>query len=221
MQLTRIAAAVGALSIVALGPLATSAGASTGHAVTMANYAFSPASITVHVGDTITWTNTDQAPHDVTTTSGPVSIHSSMLMKGQSWQYSFTTAGTYSYICSIHPDMRATVVVKPAAAPSTPHTTHAVAPKTQSPAIPPTHPAPTTSSASSASTSSSSTAVAAPLPATSSAAPVASSSSTPTAGKLKPLLIVAGLVAAVATFCLLVLASRPDNSATPSAPTIS
>src|SRR5690348_10149497 len=72
--------------------------------VTMAHYAFSPATITVHAGDTVTWTNTDVAPHDVTTTSSPVAVHSGTLSTGQSWTYTFTVPGAYHYICSIHPD---------------------------------------------------------------------------------------------------------------------
>ncbi|NMH99376.1 cupredoxin domain-containing protein [Pseudonocardia acidicola] len=76
-------------------------------AVTIANYAFSPAALTVPVGTTVTWTNTDSVPHDVS--GGP--LHSPILNQGQSWSYTFSTAGTYSYICSIHPYMNGSVTV--------------------------------------------------------------------------------------------------------------
>jgi plastocyanin len=183
------------------------------HAITMASYAFSPASATITVGDTVTWTNTDQAPHDVTTTSAPVSIHSSELSTGQSWSYTFTVPGTYSYICSIHPDMKATLVVKPAeVAPSTQAapppvtahrssiTTERVVPQTipgTSAAAPPpvTMAAPTTMDMGSGN---------AAQPA---AAGPTSNSSNP---GLNPLLLVAGLVAAVATLCLLLIGSKPE-----------
>lgn len=93
--------------------------AAAGHAVQIVNFAFAPQSLTVAQGDSITWTNQDEAPHTVTTTSGPRQISSPMLSKGQSFTFTFTVAGTYSYYCAVHPDMRAQVVVTPAPAPST------------------------------------------------------------------------------------------------------
>jgi amicyanin len=191
--------------------------------VRMANYAFSPASLTVTAGDTVTWTNTDQAPHDVTTTSAPVSIHSPMLSKGQSWSYTFSTPGTYAYICSIHPDMKATVIVRPrptAAAPTT------AAPTTTAPTTTATAtvaPAPRATSrratrashrASQRRSQSSSQAAAARVSAapTNSPAGQATAANAPAAPSLRPLLLLTGLVAAVATFCLLLLASRPEST---------
>ena len=94
--------------------------AAPGHAsaaaycVAMKGYAFSPATLTVPAGSTVTWTNQDTAPHDVKTTSGPVSIHSPMLNKGQSWSFTFTTAGSYGYYCTVHPDMTAGITVQAA-----------------------------------------------------------------------------------------------------------
>ena len=182
------------------------------HAITMANYAFSPASATITVGDTVTWTNTDQAPHDVTTTSAPVSIHSSELSTGQSWSYTFTVPGTYSYICSIHPDMKATLVVKPAAVAPTqaappPVTTHRSTVTTQR-VVPQTIPATSAAAAPPVSTAPTTTmdmgAGDAAQPAA--AAPAANQSSP----GLNPLLLVAGLVAAIATLCLLLIGSRPE-----------
>src|SRR5207302_6994602 len=76
--------------------------------------------ITVQPGDMLTWTNLDDAPHDVTTTAAPQALASGELDKGDSWSYTFTAPGTYSYHCSVHPDMTATVTVTdaPAAAPA-------------------------------------------------------------------------------------------------------
>jgi amicyanin len=84
----------------------------------MQGYAFAPANLTVPAGSTVTWTNQDTAPHDVKTTSGPVQIHSPMLNKGQSWSFTFTTAGSYAYYCTVHPNMTAGIAVQ-AAAPAT------------------------------------------------------------------------------------------------------
>jgi len=110
MRLSPVLAAFAMASIPSLAAMPAAHAASA--EITMTNYAFSPASMTVAVGDVVTWTNTDIAPHDVTTTSSPVAIHSSTMQKGQSWSYTFTTPGTYAYICSIHPDMKATVIVR-------------------------------------------------------------------------------------------------------------
>lgn len=180
------------------------------HAITMANYAFSPSGETIASGDSVTWTNTDQAPHDVTVTSGPVAIHSPTITTGQSWTYTFTTAGTYSYICSIHPDMHATLVVTP---PPT-HTAAVPPPATQHPLTPTrTRPIPTPAQAAPLTTpppSPSTTAAPLPAQAPAPAQAVATAQSTPSSA-LNPLLLVAGLVAAVATLCLLLLGSRPEK----------
>jgi plastocyanin len=75
--------------------------------VTIANFAFSPAAATVPAATTVTWTNNDSAPHDIS--GGP--LHSPALSQGQTWSYTFSKAGTYSYICSIHPNMTGSVTV--------------------------------------------------------------------------------------------------------------
>ena len=83
------------------------AAAATG--VTIKDFKFSPASITVHVGDTITWTNQDIAPHTATASDG--SFDTGTINKGKSGSATFSKAGTIPYICSIHPNMKGTVVV--------------------------------------------------------------------------------------------------------------
>jgi len=91
--------------------------------VMIENYAFSPSSLSIKVGDTVTWTNMDTAPHTVTVSSGPVKFASPNLQKGQSFTYTFTKAGTYQYYCAVHPDMKGSVTVggtSPAPTPSTP-----------------------------------------------------------------------------------------------------
>jgi plastocyanin len=82
--------------------------------VTIKNFAFSPGSVSVHVGDTITWTNQDSAAHTATATNG--SFDTGIIQKGKSGSHTFTSAGTISYICSVHPFMHGTVVVAAAAA---------------------------------------------------------------------------------------------------------
>jgi amicyanin len=89
---------------------ATSSSAVSTDAVTIDNYAFSPASIKVTVGTTVTWTNQDPVDHTVTVDNGngPMSM---LISRGQSFSYTFGKAGTYSYHCTPHPYMKATVLV--------------------------------------------------------------------------------------------------------------
>lgn len=77
--------------------------------VSIVDFAFSPASATARVGDTVTWTNTGAAPH--TTTSDDAVWGSLTLASGESFSHTFDTPGTYGYFCAIHDGMRATVTV--------------------------------------------------------------------------------------------------------------
>jgi plastocyanin len=76
---------------------------------TIVDFSFSPATITIHVGDTITWTNVGKQPH--TATADNHSFDTGVLRTGQSASHTFTTPGTYTYYCIVHPFMRGTVVV--------------------------------------------------------------------------------------------------------------
>jgi len=91
----------------------TSAGPTTFN-VTIVGFAFSPSTVTVHVGDIIKWTNNDGTTHTATSVSGPFSFNSGNLSgSGGTFSYTTTTAGTTSYQCSIHPSMTGTVIVNP------------------------------------------------------------------------------------------------------------
>lgn len=85
---------------------------------------FKPDSLTVQVGDTIVWSHMGNRPHNVTADGGAFSSEQRMA-NGQTFTFTATTAGTYSYICTIHPNqMKATLVVQGAAgaAPGMPRT---------------------------------------------------------------------------------------------------
>ncbi|TQF68296.1 plastocyanin [Rhodococcus spelaei] len=97
------------MAVAQANPTASLAVAST--AVKIENFAFDPASITVPVGATVTWTNDDQEPHTVVADGG--SFHSPGMDAGATFSYTFTAPGTFTYICSVHPFMHATVVVTP------------------------------------------------------------------------------------------------------------
>ena len=90
---------------------ATAASSSGGNTVTIQNFAFTPSSLTVPAGTTVTWTNMDSAPHTVISTSSLNVLNSPTLHNGDSFTYTFSKAGTYSYDCTIHPFMTGTVIV--------------------------------------------------------------------------------------------------------------
>lgn len=81
------------------------------NAVTIQGMAFSPASLTVKVGDKVTWTNQDSVGHSATADDN--SFDTGVLANGQSGSTTFGKAGTYTYHCSVHPGMKATIVVTP------------------------------------------------------------------------------------------------------------
>ena len=102
-----------ATATVAASPSATSTASISSTSVVIKNLEFSPSAITVETGTTVTWTNLDSVPHDVTSTaSSPVAFKSATLQQGASYQFTFTQAGTYQYSCSIHPFMKGKVKVE-------------------------------------------------------------------------------------------------------------
>jgi plastocyanin len=79
--------------------------------VSIENFAFMPPDITVKKGATVTWTNNDSTTHTVTASSGEKGPASSNLSPGDKYSFTFDTAGTFHYHCSIHPYMLGTVTV--------------------------------------------------------------------------------------------------------------
>src|SRR6202162_6081718 len=73
------------------------------------NFSFGPATLTVAVGTTVTWTNRDDVPHKVVGKSDPFT--SKVLDKDETFSFTFSEAGTYPYFCSLHPKMTGMVVV--------------------------------------------------------------------------------------------------------------
>jgi plastocyanin len=90
----------------------TAAAASSGGgvAIKMQNIAFDPKSVTVKVGQKVTWTNDDTVDHNVTSQSGET-IKSDNFGKGGTFSFTPTKAGTIKYVCTIHPGMTATLTV--------------------------------------------------------------------------------------------------------------
>jgi LPXTG-motif cell wall-anchored protein len=86
--------------------------AAASQSVTIRDYAFSPGTVTVRPGDTVTWTNRDGVRHSATAEDG--SFDTGLLGRGQSGEHTFREAGTYQYVCTPHPNMQGTVVVEAA-----------------------------------------------------------------------------------------------------------
>jgi plastocyanin len=81
-----------------------------GAQVVMKNSAFDPVTLTIKAGESVTWTNEDSARHTVVADNGE--FKSGDLAKGATFSFAFDKAGTYPYHCSVHPSMKATVVVE-------------------------------------------------------------------------------------------------------------
>ena len=82
----------------------------TGSAVSIASFKFEPATLTISVGTTVTWTNNDSASHTVTADDG--SFKSGTLGKGGTFSQTFATAGTFAYHCNFHSSMTGTITVQ-------------------------------------------------------------------------------------------------------------
>jgi amicyanin len=74
------------------------------------NFTFEPQKLTVKVGTTVTWTNDDDIPHTVA--SSTKAFKSKPLDSEDSFSFTFTTAGTFEYFCSLHPHMTGAIVVE-------------------------------------------------------------------------------------------------------------
>jgi plastocyanin len=81
-------------------------------AVTIDNFAFGPATLTVPRGTTVVWTNKDDDPHTVVNDGDAKLFKSPALDTDESFTFTFNEAGTFKYFCNIHPRMQGTVVVQ-------------------------------------------------------------------------------------------------------------
>lgn len=79
--------------------------------IKIANFDFSPGMVTVPVGTTVTWTNLDDDAHDIVADNK--AFHSAPLDSGDSYSFTFASAGTYGYHCGVHPRMVGKIVVVP------------------------------------------------------------------------------------------------------------
>jgi plastocyanin len=109
------AALLAALALSIAAPVAISqpspvkVAATTAVTIMIKNFDFSPMTLKVPAGASVTWKNLDGEPHTVTSLDG--AFRSAALDEGDSFTFRFTKPGTYRYLCSIHPHMTATIVV--------------------------------------------------------------------------------------------------------------
>lgn len=82
--------------------------------VSIKNLAFDPQTLTIQVGDTVTWTNNETDGTDHTTTSDTANLwDSGLLQPGQSFSHTFPDPGTFTYHCTVHTFMTGSIVVHP------------------------------------------------------------------------------------------------------------
>ena len=79
------------------------------HTVRMEGVAFVPETLTIRRGDVVVWVNKDVFPH---TATAQKEFDSGNIAPDQSWKYTATKAGIYPYLCTLHPTMKGTLVVK-------------------------------------------------------------------------------------------------------------
>lgn len=92
------------------GTRASTATAAAPAKVSIDNFSFTPVELTVTIGQAVTWANHDDVPHTIVATNRAFS--SAALDTDQTFAHAFTTPGTYTYFCGIHPHMTGRIIVK-------------------------------------------------------------------------------------------------------------
>jgi plastocyanin len=80
------------------------------HTIAISGFKFLPDTLTVKTGETVEWKNTDSVAH--TATAADKTFDSGNIAPGKSWSFVASKPGTYNYICSVHPNMKATLIVQ-------------------------------------------------------------------------------------------------------------
>ncbi|HEX7123656.1 MAG TPA: cupredoxin family copper-binding protein [Gemmatimonadaceae bacterium] len=107
----RSAPAAAAAALALLAACAAGSGAPRTHVVEMRGFAFVPERVEVAVGDTVVWINRDVVPH--TATGKDAEWNSGSIASQQRWSLVPSDTGTFAYICTFHPTMTGTLVVRP------------------------------------------------------------------------------------------------------------
>lgn len=108
---TAFAVSIGpAMLMAALASVFTVAQAQDANVVMIKNFMFSPMSLSIKAGSTVTWKNQDDEPHTVVSEAGL--FRSSALDQSDTYQFRFEKPGVYTIFCGIHPHMKASITVK-------------------------------------------------------------------------------------------------------------
>ena len=125
-SLRRRSLIAGAIAVASLMLAGGAVAVAATRAVKIADFTFSPATLTITAGDRVRWTNSDSVAHTATATNG--SFDTGNIEPGESASVRFTQPGTYRYTCTPHPTMNGTIRVRaPGALPTDPPT-DAIAP---------------------------------------------------------------------------------------------
>jgi len=79
--------------------------------ITIDQYMYMPATLTVATGTKVTWVNKDEIPHTIVDSAEPKAFRSAALDTDETYSYTFTKPGTYQYFCTLHPKMVGTIIV--------------------------------------------------------------------------------------------------------------
>jgi plastocyanin len=115
MRSALVAAALGAATATMLAAAVLpgwAQNAASADAVSIDNFVFTPPTLTVKAGTTVTWTNRDDIPHGIASDNNAFP-RSKALDTDDSFSFTFTAPGTYKYFCYVHPHMTGTIVVEP------------------------------------------------------------------------------------------------------------
>ena len=115
MRSALVAAALGAATAVTLAAVVLpgwAQNAASAGAVSIDNFTFTPPTLTVKAGTTVSWTNKDDIPHGIASDDNAFT-RSKALDTDDSFSFTFTAPGTYKYFCYVHPHMTGTIVVEP------------------------------------------------------------------------------------------------------------
>jgi amicyanin len=112
LHLPALAFGISTAALAGAGAVLTTAAAAApaGASVSIDNFTFSPPTITVAAGSTVTWVNQDDIPHTVV--ASDKAFKSKVMDTDEKFSFTFTRPGEYAYFCSLHPHMVGKVVVK-------------------------------------------------------------------------------------------------------------
>ncbi|MDB5922335.1 MAG: hypothetical protein JWN13_1271 [Betaproteobacteria bacterium] len=109
MSTPRVAVSIALSSLLSAALFVSISAFAANHTVVIDGVIFTPATLTVKTGDTVTWVNKDPFPH--TATAQDNSFDSREIATNKRWKYTARNAGSFPYMCTLHPTMKGTLIV--------------------------------------------------------------------------------------------------------------